>query len=142
GAATTTEALAAGATYTAAGWGNVMATAGLTSMASTGAVSVINNKGNLGVALKDTFGSDSLKNATIGALTAGALNYADSTWFQGASPANGDGAKVINSGPVQNPGYSKEWLSWQKAQDAVVRSGTHAVIESGISTAINGGSLK
>ncbi len=91
--------------------------------------SVINNKGNLGVALKDTFGSDSLKNATIGALTAGALNYADS---------NGDGAKVIGSGPVQNPGYSKEWLSWQKAQDAVVRR----VIESGISTAINGGSLK
>ncbi|QHE99007.1 DUF637 domain-containing protein [Pseudomonas cannabina] len=127
---------------TAAGLGNMMATAALTSMASTGAVSVINNKGNLGVALKDTFGSDSLKNATIGALTAGALNYADSTWFQGASPANGDGAKVIGSGPVQNPGYSKEWLSWQKAQDAVVRSGTHAVIESGISTAINGGSLK
>ncbi|MCF5771446.1 filamentous hemagglutinin N-terminal domain-containing protein [Pseudomonas syringae] len=141
-AATTTEALAAGATYTAAGWGNVMATAALTSMASTGAVSVINNKGNLGVALKDTFGSDSLKNATIGALTAGALNYADSTWFQGASPANGDGAKVITGGSVQNPGYAKEWLSWQKAQDAVVRSGTHAVIESGISTAINGGSLK
>ncbi len=43
---------------------------------------------------------------------------------------------------MQNPGYSSEWLSWQKAQDAVVRSGTHAVIESGISTAINGGSLK
>ncbi|CZT31652.1 DUF637 domain-containing protein [Pseudomonas cerasi] len=141
-AATTTQALAAGASYTAAGWGNVMATAALTSMASTGAVSVINNKGNLGTALKDTFGSDSLKNATIGALTAGALNYADSTWFQGASPANGNGAKVITGGPVQNPGYSSEWLSWQKAQDAVVRSGTHAVIESGISTAINGGSLK
>ncbi|SFM86596.1 Possible hemagglutinin, partial [Pseudomonas syringae] len=49
----------------------------------------------------------------------------------GASPANGNGAS-----------YSKEWLRWQKAQDAVVRSGTHAVIESGISTAINGGSLK
>ncbi|KPY45910.1 filamentous hemagglutinin [Pseudomonas savastanoi pv. retacarpa] len=141
-AATTSQALAAGASYTAAGWGNVMATAALTSMASTGAVSVINNKGNLGTALNDTFGSDSLKNATIGALTAGALNYADSTWFQGASPANGNGAKVITGGPVQNPGYSSEWLSWQKAQDAVVRSGTHAVIESGISTAINGGSLK
>ncbi|WP_439851659.1 DUF637 domain-containing protein [Pseudomonas syringae] len=132
----------ASASATSAGLGNMMATAALTSMASTGAVSVINNKGNLGVALKDTFGSDSLKNATIGALTAGALNYADSTWFQGASPANGDGAKVISGGSVQNPGYSKEWLSWQKAQDAVVRSGTHAVIESGISTAINGGSLK
>ncbi|MBK4994607.1 filamentous hemagglutinin N-terminal domain-containing protein [Pseudomonas sp. S37] len=141
-AATTTQALAAGASYTAAGWGNMMATAALTSMASTGAVSVINNKGNLGIALKDTFGSDSLKNASIGALTAGLVNYADSTWFQGASPANGGGAQVTTAGPVQNPGYSKEWLSWQKAQDAVARSTTHAVIKSGVSTAINGGSLK
>ena len=141
-AATTTQALAAGASYTAAGWGNMMATAALTSMASTGAVSVINNKGNLGIALKDTFGSDSLKNASIGALTAGLVNYADSTWFQGASPANGGGAQVTTAGPVQNPGYSKEWLSWQKAQDAVARSATHAVIKSGVSTAINGGSLQ
>lgn len=52
------------------------------------------------------------------------------------------GAQVTTSGPVQNPGYSSEWLSWPKAQDTVLRSGTHAVIKSGISTAINGGSLK
>ncbi|KTC27500.1 hypothetical protein AO260_28925 [Pseudomonas sp. ABAC21] len=75
-------------------------------------------------------------------MATGALNYADSNWFKGASPADGAGAKVTTAGPVQNPGYSSDWLSWPKAQDAVLRGGTHAVIESGISTAINGGSLK
>lgn len=120
----------------------MMATAALTSMASTGAVSVINNKGNLGTALKDTFSSDSLKNAAIGAMTTGVLNYADSNWFQGASPANGAGPQVTTAGSVQNPGYSSEWLNWSKAQDTVLRSGTHAVIKSGISTAVNGGSFK
>ncbi|MGY2168258.1 two-partner secretion domain-containing protein [Pseudomonas gingeri] len=70
-AATTSQALAAGASYTAAGWGNAMATAALTSAASTGAVSVINNKGNLGATLKDVTSSSSLKNYVTGALTAG-----------------------------------------------------------------------
>jgi len=70
-AATTAQAVAAGATYVGAGWGNVMATAAMTSMASTGAVSVINNKGNLGAAVKDTFSSDSLKNAAISGMVAG-----------------------------------------------------------------------
>jgi filamentous hemagglutinin len=138
-AATSTSAAVAA---TSAGLGNMMATAALTSLASTGAVSTINNKGNLGLALKDTFSSSSLKNAAIAGLATGALNYADSNWFKGASPADGAGAKVTTAGPVQNPGYSSDWLSWQKAQDAVLRGGTHAVIESGISTAINGGSLK
>ncbi|WP_296267047.1 DUF637 domain-containing protein [Pseudomonas sp. UBA6562] len=137
-----TMAAASAATGASAGLGNVMATAALTSMASTGAVSFINNKGSLSLAAKDTFSSNSLKNATVGALTAGLINYADSTWFQGASPAEGAGAQVTTAGPVQNPGYSEQWLSWDKAQDALARSGTHAVIESGVSTAINGGSLK
>ncbi|WP_236218699.1 two-partner secretion domain-containing protein [Pseudomonas rhodesiae] len=138
-AATSTSAAVAA---TSAGLGNMMATAALTSLASTGAVSTINNKGNIGLALKDTFSSSSLKNAAIAGLATGALNYADSNWFKGASPVDGAGAKVTTAGPVQNPGYSSEWLSWQKAQDAVLRGGTHAVIESSISTALNGGSLK
>jgi len=140
GASAATAATAT--TATTAGLGNVMATAALTSMASTGAVSFINNKGNLSLAAKDTFSGNGLKNATISALTAGLINYADSNWFQGASPAEGAGANVTTAGPVQNPGYSEQWLNWNKAQDTLARSGTHAVIESGVSTAINGGSLK
>ncbi|MFB3304712.1 hypothetical protein [Pseudomonas sp. AMR01] len=71
--------------------------------------------------MKDTFSSSSLKNSAIAGLATGALNYAGSNWFKTASPAYGAGAKVITAGPVQTPGYSSDWLSWQKAQDAVLR---------------------
>ncbi|WP_259674751.1 filamentous hemagglutinin N-terminal domain-containing protein [Pseudomonas fluorescens] len=134
-------AMAAASSTVAAGWGNVMASAALTSMASTGAVSVINNKGNLGLALKDTFSSDSLKNAAIGSLTAGAMSYVDSNWFQSPSGATNGGSQVTGAGPIQNPGYSSDMLSWSNAEQTVLRSGTHALINSGISTAINGGSF-
>ncbi|MDR7109784.1 two-partner secretion domain-containing protein [Pseudomonas frederiksbergensis] len=134
-------AMAAASSTVAAGWGNVMASAALTSMASTGAVSFINNKGNLALALKDTFSSDSLKNAAIGSLTAGAMSYADSNWFQSPSGATNGGSQVTGAGPIQNPGYSSDMLSWSNAEQTVLRSGTHALINSGISTAINGGSF-
>ncbi|WP_442604725.1 DUF637 domain-containing protein [Pseudomonas gingeri] len=113
----------------------------LTSMASTGAVSLINNQGNLGAALKDTFSSGNLKNAAIGGLTAGALSYADSTWFKPTDGATNGGSQVTTLGPVQNPGYSSQMLDWSNAADTALRSGAHAVISSGISTAINGGSF-
>lgn len=45
--------------------------AAATSLATTGVISTINNKGNLGAALKDTFSSDSLKNAAVAGVTAG-----------------------------------------------------------------------
>jgi filamentous hemagglutinin len=45
--------------------------AAATSLATTGVSSAINNKGNLGVALKETFSSDSLKNAAVAGVTAG-----------------------------------------------------------------------
>ena len=48
----------------AAGWANVAATAVLTSAASTGTISTINNKGDVGTALKETFNSDNLKTGT------------------------------------------------------------------------------
>ncbi|WP_242167575.1 MULTISPECIES: filamentous hemagglutinin N-terminal domain-containing protein [unclassified Pseudomonas] len=69
-ATTTSQALATGA-YTAAGWGNAMATAAVTSVASSGAVSVINNKGDLGATFKDITSSNALKGYVTGALTAG-----------------------------------------------------------------------
>ncbi|WP_408005492.1 DUF637 domain-containing protein [Pseudomonas huanghezhanensis] len=65
-AATAATASAGAAT---AGLGNVIATAALTSMASTGAVSVINNKGNLGATFKDVTSSGAVK----GYLTSAAM---------------------------------------------------------------------
>ncbi|QAY92217.1 filamentous hemagglutinin N-terminal domain-containing protein [Pseudomonas sp. ACM7] len=54
-----------------AGLGNMMASAVLTSMASTAAVSTINNKGNVGAAFKDVFSSDNLKGYVLAGVTAG-----------------------------------------------------------------------
>jgi filamentous hemagglutinin len=42
-----------------------------TSLATTGTISTVNNKGNLGAALKETFSVDSLKNAAVAGVTAG-----------------------------------------------------------------------
>ncbi|MDI6529494.1 DUF637 domain-containing protein [Pseudomonas otitidis] len=42
-----------------------------TSLATTGTISTVNNKGNLGAALKETFSGDSLKNAAVAGVTAG-----------------------------------------------------------------------
>ncbi|MPQ69198.1 MULTISPECIES: filamentous hemagglutinin N-terminal domain-containing protein [unclassified Pseudomonas] len=124
-----------------AGWANVALTATLTSLAGTGAVSIINDKGNLGAALGDTFSANSLKNAAIGGLTAGAISYADSTWFKPVAGATSGGSQVTTLGPVQNPGYTSQMLTWSNAADTALRSGANAVISSGISTAINGGSF-
>lgn len=66
--ATTTVAATA---TTTAGLGNIIATAVLTSMASTTAVSTINNKGNLGDTFKDVFSSESLKGYVLAGVTAG-----------------------------------------------------------------------
>nr|WP_282371157.1 DUF637 domain-containing protein [Pseudomonas sp. PS02290] len=65
--------MAAGTAASAAGLGNVMATAALTSMASTAAVSVINNKGNLGATVKDITSAQSMKGYLTSAAMAGVM---------------------------------------------------------------------
>ncbi|KPA88528.1 filamentous hemagglutinin family N-terminal domain [Pseudomonas asplenii] len=63
--------MAAATATTSAGLGNIVASAVMTSMASNAAVSVINNKGNLGATLKDLTSSDSLKGYAFAGITAG-----------------------------------------------------------------------
>jgi len=139
-AASGSSAAVAAGTAASAGWANAALSVGLGSLASTGTVSLINNKGNLGAALGDTFSADSLKNAAVGGLTAGALRYADTTFLKPSTGAVDGGARIVN-GVSQNPGYSEQMLTWQNAGDTVFRSGAHAVISSGISTALNGGNF-
>lgn len=113
------------------------------SLSTTAVTSTIDNKGNLGLAIKDTFSAGSLKNAAIAGFTAGFLDYADDKWFtaadgagsatQGIQPA--DGAAVSTANP------SKDIFRWSNATDAATRTVTRAVISSGVSTAIGGGSF-
>jgi len=111
-----------------AGLGVVSAGAGgaiATSLATTAVTSTINNKGDLGAAFKETFSADSLKGAAIAGVTAGVLNYADANWFSAAS----QGPKAANL------------LTSTNFTDVAIRTGGRAVLSSGISTAIGGGSF-
>jgi filamentous hemagglutinin len=110
-------------------------------LAGTAAVSVINNKGNLGNTVKDNFSSNSLKNALIASVTASMIDYADHNWFASAGDAANGGSKVITAGPTQNPGYASSMLQPDSWANTLARSGTHALINSGVSTAVNGGSF-
>ncbi|WP_407074123.1 polymorphic toxin type 10 domain-containing protein [Pseudomonas sp. CCC3.2] len=104
-----TSAMSAGLAATAttqavaAGWANAALTAVLTSAASTAAVSTINNKGNVGAALKDTFSVDNLKNYLVAAGAAGLTTGLFNDW---TSTSTGSGAAVTDStkGALANTG--------------------------------------
>jgi len=108
-----------GLALTSGGFGGAIAT----SLATTAVTSTISNKGNLGAALKDTFSADSLKSAAIAGFTAGVLNYADANWFAGGT------SKTANI------------LTSSNFTDVAIRTTGRAIITSGISTAIGGGSF-
>lgn len=125
-----------------------------TSLSTTAVTSTINNKGNLGAALKETVSANSLKSAAVAGFTAGALEYADTNWFAGADGAGagaGAGAGTSTStvqGVTPSTGStlavtnsSKDIFTWTSAGDIALRTGGRAVISSGISTAIQGGSF-
>ncbi|AWA40048.1 two-partner secretion domain-containing protein [Pseudomonas sp. 22105] len=89
----------------AAGWANAALTAMITSAASTAAVSTINNKGNLGAALKETFSVENLKNYIVAGGTAGLTTGFFNDWTSsttGTSPALTESTKgaLANTGKV------------------------------------------
>jgi filamentous hemagglutinin len=104
-----TSAMSAGLAATAtegavaAGWANAALTAVITSAASTAAVSTINNKGNLGAALKETFSIDNLKNYIVAGGTAGLTAGFFNGW---TSTSTGTGTAVTDStsGALANTG--------------------------------------
>ncbi|MGY2374322.1 two-partner secretion domain-containing protein [Pseudomonas sp. SDO524_S393] len=114
-----------------------------TSLSTTAVTSTIDNKGNLGLAVKETFSAGSLKNAAIAGFTAGMLDYANDNWFaaadkagtvaQGVQPSTGSALSTTNS--------SQDIFHWSSATDAATRVVGRALITSGISTAIGGGSF-
>ncbi|WP_262377633.1 DUF637 domain-containing protein, partial [Pseudomonas poae] len=81
----------------AAGWGNVMITTALSSMAGTAAASTINNKGNLGKVLDDVTSTDALKGYATGAVIAGF----------GAAFTNGWGRELTSDGNYKTVSYAE-----------------------------------
>ncbi len=119
-----------------------------TSLSTTAVTSTINNKGNLGAALKETVSANSLKSAAVAGFTAGALEYADTNWFAGADGAGAGTSTSTVQGVTPSTGStlavtnsSKDIFTWTSAGDIALRTGGRAVISSGISTAVQGGSF-
>lgn len=81
----------------AAGWGNVMITTALSSMAGTAAASTINNKGNLGKVFDDVTSADALKGYATGAAIAGF----------GAAFTNGWGRELTSDGNYKTVSYAE-----------------------------------
>ncbi|MFB9867660.1 DUF637 domain-containing protein [Vreelandella sulfidaeris] len=110
---------------------SAMVTAGASSLASSGAVSFINNRGNLGDTFSDTLSSDSLRGATIAVLSTGAARgITDRVWGTQTNPTTG-ATNNLN-------------LSFGNGSDIARFAGqraTQAAIDAGIRTAIEGGSL-
>ncbi|WP_122316857.1 filamentous hemagglutinin N-terminal domain-containing protein [Pseudomonas cichorii] len=133
GSAATGAATAAGFSATTAltigTAAHAAAVASLTSLTSQAAISTINNKGNLGAALKDTFSSDSLKGALVSGLTAG--------FTAGVIDPNLSGT----SKPFNNLTKGFDLSSLKDIGGFAVNAGAQGLATGVINTAINGGSL-
>ena len=118
-AAATTTTAAVVPTATAFGLGS-MAGAAVSATATTTALSLVNNKGNLGDIFSDLTSAETLKGIATNTLTAGVL---------GGLSVSTD---LSNTPSLTNPFPEIERL------DQVI---AHSVVSSGIDTAINGGSF-
>ena len=103
-AATAATATTVGTAATAAGWGNVALSAVAASAASNTAISAINNKGNLGVVLKDVTSSDSLKGYAVTGITAGLTAGVYDKWTSTQTGASNTAAVSNNTGVLANSG--------------------------------------
>ncbi|MBX8536641.1 DUF637 domain-containing protein [Pseudomonas cichorii] len=105
-AATTSQAMAAGASYVGAGWDNVALTAVATSAASGATVSAINNRGNLGAVLKDVTSADALRGYVVSGVTAG---LTAGVYDKLTSTQTGTSGVLQNSGKVISSGGLSSW---------------------------------
>ncbi|MEN5089740.1 DUF637 domain-containing protein, partial [Pseudomonas protegens] len=129
-AATTTTATVGGVTTTttvAAGWGNVMASSILSSMAGSAAVSTVNNKGNLGAVFKDITSKDALKGYATGAVTAGFTAGVLDNAFGVTGDNVNKVTKGFDLGSVKDLGKFGAYLGAQ----GVVQAGAQSVIQGG-----------
>ena len=111
---------------------SAMVGAGAGSLAGTGAVSLVNNRGDLGATFSDTFSSDSLRGTATAALTAGATRgMTDQVWGTQTNPTTGaTGNLNLSFGPGSDIGR----FAGQRA--------TQAAIDAGIRSAVEGGSYR
>ncbi|MBF8745845.1 filamentous hemagglutinin N-terminal domain-containing protein [Pseudomonas monteilii] len=124
------SAIAGGATAgstVAAGWANVALTAVASGAASTATISTINNRGNLGLVVKDVTSSDALRGYAVSGITAGLTTGVFDGWTN--TTTNVEGA-LPNAGKVVAEGG----LS---SLQGIGRFGVNQLLQNGTSTVLD-----
>ncbi|PJI46786.1 MAG: hemagglutinin [Pseudomonas sp.] len=137
------SAFSAGAAGASAGWTNVAISTGMASMASTGAVSLGNNNGDLGTALSDTFSGDSLKQAAIAAGVAGFMAHFGPEWFGGQTDPSTNTTTSVGQGvgaipDITNPAGWSNFAGMQLTQGVLTGAANEALGQGSFSDALQG----
>lgn len=110
-------------------------------MASNAVISTINNKGNLGTALKDATSSDSLKGYAVTGITAGLTAGVYDKWTGTQTGASNTASVSNNTGVLANSGNvalegAQGLSSWggvgQFAANQALQNSTSAVLNKGL----------
>ncbi|MBD8272774.1 two-partner secretion domain-containing protein [Pseudomonas fluorescens] len=115
-------ATAAATATSAAGWANAAGSVVLGGMASNGAISTINNRGNLGAVFKDVTSSDAMRGYVVSGVTAGLTAGFYDDW---TSTQTG----TTNSGAVTSASPLSTWQGvGQFTANQVLQNGTSAIL--------------
>ncbi|WPN98504.1 DUF637 domain-containing protein [Pseudomonas sp. MUP55] len=119
-------ATAAATAGSAAGWANAAGSVVLAGMASNGAISTINNRGNLGAVFKDVTSSDAMRGYVVSGITAGLTAGFYDDW---TSTQTGTTTALPNSGAVTSASPLSTWQGvGQFTANQVLQNGTSAIL--------------
>ncbi|WP_434038508.1 two-partner secretion system putative hemagglutinin TpsA2 [Pseudomonas aeruginosa] len=120
-------ATAAATATTSAGWLNAAGTAALSGMASNGAISTINNRGNLGDVVKDVTSSDALRGYVVAGTTAGLTAGVYDKW---TSTQTGTSTALPNTGAVAPAAGLGTWQGvGQFTSNQLLQNGTSVLLD-------------
>ncbi|WP_248732358.1 DUF637 domain-containing protein [Pseudomonas sp. MWU13-2517] len=119
-------ATAAATATSAAGWANAAGSVVLGGMASNGAISTINNRGNLGAVFKDVTSRDAMRGYVVSGVTAGLTAGFYDDW---TSTQTGTTTALPNSGAVTSASPLSTWQGvGQFTANQVLQNGTSAIL--------------
>ncbi|WP_228753000.1 DUF637 domain-containing protein, partial [Pseudomonas aeruginosa] len=111
----------------AAGWANAAGTAVAMGMASNGAISTINNRGNLGDVVKDVTSSDALRGYVVAGTTAGLTAGVYEKW---TSTQTGTSTALPNTGAVAPAAGLSTWQGvGQFTSNQLLQNGTSVLLD-------------
>ncbi|HGM8000094.1 TPA: DUF637 domain-containing protein, partial [Pseudomonas aeruginosa] len=111
----------------AAGWANAAGTAVAMGMASNGAISTINNRGNLGDVVKDVTSSDALRDYVVAGTTAGLTAGVYDKW---TSTQTGTSTALPNTGAVAPAAGLGTWQGvGQFTSNQLLQNGTSVLLD-------------